>query len=177
MDTLSLLTQAMNAGLTIDAGDDGKLTIKGPKSAEELALALLDRKPAVIAALVTWKTMHTPRDIEFHDELAAWDLGYREAWGRLANMLEELAEASGTQKGGEELGAFAKLAELRQAGISPNEALAATWEAWSFPGDPPRIGSALQGDADDAAPVPQGPKPPRREPMQQCELMFAGPGR
>ncbi len=50
MDGLALLDQAAAAGLTARI-DGARLVIRGPRSAQPVARALLDHKPEVIAAL------------------------------------------------------------------------------------------------------------------------------
>lgn len=57
MDCLTLLEQAKNNGLEVKVAGD-KLIVRGPKSQEELAKALLARKPEIIQALTgqRWAT-------------------------------------------------------------------------------------------------------------------------
>jgi hypothetical protein len=50
MDTLTLIAQARAAGLTLRADGD-RLVVTGPRSAEALAMQLLDHKPTVLAVL------------------------------------------------------------------------------------------------------------------------------
>jgi hypothetical protein len=56
MDGVMLLSRARDAGLAVAAKGD-KLIIRGPRSAEPLALLLLDHKPEVIAALKPTKPL------------------------------------------------------------------------------------------------------------------------
>ena len=76
-------------------------------------------------------------DIRFHDELASWPIPWREVWGWVTNAIEDACKADGMPTGGAELGAFAEVARLHGDGMSPSEALAAIWNAWSLPGEPP----------------------------------------
>jgi hypothetical protein len=54
-----LLRQAREAGLHVEPRPGGRLTIRGPKLAEPVALLLLAHKPAVLAALAAdWRARH-----------------------------------------------------------------------------------------------------------------------
>ncbi len=51
--TPTLLWQVHAASLRLSVADDGTLSVRGPRSAEDLATAILKRKPEVIAHLRT----------------------------------------------------------------------------------------------------------------------------
>lgn len=51
MDGVALLREARSAGLTVTRNPDGRLTVRGPRLAGELALRLLSHKTEVLAAL------------------------------------------------------------------------------------------------------------------------------
>src|SRR5262245_26078204 len=53
---LSLIVEAHAAGLQLRAGDNGRLIVRGPRSAEPLVRKLLTRKDDVLAALASTLT-------------------------------------------------------------------------------------------------------------------------
>jgi len=51
MDVLTLIREARAAGLSLSITTDGRLSIRGPKSASELAKSLGEHKDAVVEVL------------------------------------------------------------------------------------------------------------------------------
>jgi len=89
-DGLELLRRAREVGLRIEPRPGGRLTVRGPKRAEPVALMLLAHKPAVIAALAAdWRTRH-------REALAYWGAlrpapeAARLAWGEMQNRWHRL---------------------------------------------------------------------------------------
>jgi hypothetical protein len=89
MDGVMLLRRARDAGLRVTA-EAGKLVVRGPRSAETIALLLLANKPAVIAALTAdWRARH-------REALAYWGAFHpaedaaRLAWGELLSRWHRL---------------------------------------------------------------------------------------
>jgi hypothetical protein len=83
--------------------------------------------------------------VEFHESLASWPLDWREAWGHLINLAEDLSKAEGMPTTGLDLAVFAWLDRFRKAGVSATAALAKTWDFWGLPGSPPRVESEARG--------------------------------
>lgn len=70
MGTLTLIEEARSAGLKLQAEGD-RLVIRGPKSAEPLALALLDRKAEILPFLQEHPAVPvhpTPEPVSFLDD-------------------------------------------------------------------------------------------------------------
>jgi hypothetical protein len=93
MDGLSLLTEALDGGLDVQA-DGERLVIRGPKQAEPLARRLLARKADVLAALMGNVEALDPDPAEFDVDLGHGPEHWRERIvdrrGRKVRLLERL---------------------------------------------------------------------------------------
>jgi hypothetical protein len=91
MEGLTLLQQAHEAGLSV-AAEAGELVIRGPRTAEPVALLLLDRKPEVLAALAEaadWRARHI-RALDHWAVSHPADEAACLAWGELVNRWHRL---------------------------------------------------------------------------------------
>ena len=161
MDVLTLIASARDAGLSLDVEAGSRLTIKGPKSAADLARALGERKSEVVAAL-RLERISAPTispDARFHDELACWPLAWREAWGWITNAIEDAWSALDHPTSGAGLAAFAAVSRLRGEGLPPGEALASIWDAWGLPGAAPVLGPGQDSIGGEFSPIEEHPTP------------------
>jgi hypothetical protein len=111
MDALTLLREAREAKLGLTVSPEGRLVVRGPKSANKVAEALLDRKAEVISILELVRALtgstprpepgstgpeperggatHKPQWPPRSPVLAGWPDSRRERWGRRVTQLQD----------------------------------------------------------------------------------------
>src|SRR4051812_5947204 len=91
MAILTLIAHARQAGLHLCVGKDGSLVVEGTSSDPQLLRALGERRIEVLAVLIRGRPKLPAPSPESPDpgDLASWPLRWREAWGRLANAVED----------------------------------------------------------------------------------------
>ncbi|MBI4602371.1 MAG: hypothetical protein HY721_10475 [Planctomycetes bacterium] len=101
MDPIALLLEARTAGLRVSSAE-GRLVIRGPQSAEGLALRLLEAKPSVLEALQDPRRAAYGAWEQVLGEVATlWDLRAQEAraLGRDPAWRDDLADMGNAAAG------------------------------------------------------------------------------